>query len=166
MNTNRSRIRKHVLLPVATLLVLVTSSLLRAQDDRIPVFVKCTVSSDGFTDPDSHHAKSMQDSTNDLLKALKAIKISSPIRLVEAEKDAVVVLEVLDRDTKSTGSVLWGQQNKSSLTLRLTAGKYSTEFKGESGMRGRTTGYSAAASKAVNLVENWVAANHDRLMAH
>jgi hypothetical protein len=136
---------------------------LKCGQDKIPVYITGTNTDGEFTDPDHRHAQSMQDSTRDLLKA---VKDSSPIRIVWSEKDALVELEVLDRVTKSTGSLLWGVQNKSSLISRLTAGKYSTELKGESGMRGRTTGYSAAAAKAVRLVEEWVTANHDRLLAH
>jgi hypothetical protein len=52
--------------------------------------------------------------------------------------------------------------------LRLTAGKYSGELKGESGRKGSAlndfSGYSLAAANAVKLVEGWVNANHDLLL--
>jgi hypothetical protein len=87
---------------------------LKCGQDKIPVYITGTNTDGEFTDPDHRHAQSMQDSTRDLLKA---VKDSSPIRIVWSEKDALVVLEVLDRVTKSTGSLLWGVQNKSSLIL-------------------------------------------------
>ena len=72
--------------------------------------------------------------------------------------------EVLDRDTKRETN-LWGRQNKSYLTVRLTAGGYSVEFTGESGSTGALTGYGAAAAKVVKQLEAWVKANRDRLLA-
>jgi hypothetical protein len=130
--------------------------------DKIPVFIRNANFASEFVNLNSHNLSAIHDSTQDLLKDFKE---SSAVRVVWSEKNALVVLEVLDRDTTRSGSLLWGAQNRSTLRLRLTAGSYSTEIKGESGMKGRTTGYRAAASKAVKLVEVWITDNHDRLMA-
>jgi hypothetical protein len=88
--------------------------------EKIPVFIKAGGTAGGFTDP----SKDRQDSMKDLQDV---VKNSASVRLAESEKDAVAVLEVLDRNTKSEISV-WGRQNKSYLTVRLTAGEYFTEF--------------------------------------
>ena len=58
---------------------------------------------------------------------------------------------------------LWGQQNKSTLLVRVTAGEYSAEFEGESGSKGLMTGYGAAAGKVVQQLEAWVDANRSKL---
>jgi hypothetical protein len=94
---------------------------------------------------------------------MKKLKDSKSVQTVESEKDALVVLEVLDRATKSEINV-WGRQNKSYLTVRLTAGEYSAEFIGEGPSTGVLTGYSAAAAKVVKQLEDWVKGNHDRLL--
>jgi hypothetical protein len=125
--------------------------------ERIPVFVKAAGAVGGFTDP----SKDRQNSTKDLLRNLKN---SDSVRVVESEKDALAVLEVLDRDTKRETN-LWGRQNRSYLAVRLTAGEYSVEFKGESGSKGVFTGYGAAAAKVAKQMEAWVKANRERLLA-
>jgi hypothetical protein len=123
--------------------------------EKIPVFVKSGAATDGFTDP----SKDRQDSVKDLLKKLKDSKVLAP---VQSEEQAVVVLEVLDRETKRETN-FWGRQNKSYLTVRLTAGEYSTEFTGESGSKGVLKGYGAAAGKVVDQLEDWAKANRERL---
>jgi hypothetical protein len=148
------RINGVVLISVITATLLVASE--KAQE-RVPVFVKSVGSTGGFTDP----SKGRQDSMKDLLKKLND---SSAVRPVESEKDSLAVLEVLDRDTKRESN-LWGRQNRSNLTVRLTAGEYSVEFTGESGSKGVLTGYGAAAAKVVKQLEAWVKANHEQLLA-
>lgn len=59
---------------------------------------------------------------------------------------------------------LWGRTNKSYLTVRLTAGEFTTEFTGESGSKGVMKGYGAAASKIVKQLEEWVKTNRDKLL--
>lgn len=128
-----------------------------AAQDRIPIFVKTAATAGGFTDP----SKDRQDSMKDLLKKLKD---SKSVRPVDSKEEAVAVLEVLDRETKRESN-LFGRQNKSSLTVRLTAGEYSVEFTGESGSKGLLKGYGAAAGKVVDQLEAWVKANRDRLLS-
>jgi hypothetical protein len=75
-------------------------------------------------------------------------------------------LEVLARETKretNGWTAFSGQrQNKSSLSVRLTAGEFETEFGGESGSKGLMKGYGDAAGKVVKQVESWVKSNYDR----
>jgi len=152
-----------LVLTVTAIIALVLSSAATAQpkakeiQDRIPVFVKSAGDAGGFTDP----SKARQDSRKDLLRKLKD---SKSVVLVESKDDALAVLEVLDRSTQRETN-LSGRQNKSYLTVRLTAGEYSVEFTGESGSSGALTGYGAAAAKVVKQLEAWVKDNHDRLSA-
>lgn len=116
----------------------VSSSVLAAPKPayRLPIYVRSAADVEGFTDP----SKARQDSLKDLLKQLRDSDIVAP---VNAEANAVAVLEVLDRSTRreSNGwTALSGhRQNKSVLTVRLTAGEYATEFTGESGSKGMLT---------------------------
>lgn len=127
---------------------------------KIPVFVRSAASVDGFTDP----SRDRLDSLKDLQKRLND---SDWVRPVADEADAVAVLEVLARETKreSNGwTALSGKrQNRSLLTVRLTAGDYSTEFTGESGSKGELTGYRGAATSVVKQLEAWAKVNRDRL---
>jgi hypothetical protein len=126
-------------------------------EDRLPVFVRSAAATGGFTDP----SKDRQDSMKDLVKKLKDSKLLRP---VESEGEALVIVEVLDRETKRETN-FWGRQNKSYLTVRLVAGEYSTEFEGESGSKGIFKGYGAAAGKVVDQVEVWAQANREQLSA-
>ncbi|MBE3111612.1 MAG: hypothetical protein IMZ46_14090 [Acidobacteria bacterium] len=141
------------------LISVISSSFLFAAEqslDKIPIFVKSGATAGGFTDP----SKDRQNSTKDLLNRLKN---SRAVRLVESEQDALVVLEVLGRETKRETN-LWGRQNKSYLTVRLIAGEYSAEFTGDGGSKGVLTGYGAAAGKVVKQLEEWIRANRDQLL--
>jgi hypothetical protein len=126
-------------------------------EEKIPIFVKSAGSVGGFVDP----SKDRQDSLKDLVKKLKE---SDSVRPVESEKEALAVVEVLDRETKRETNV-WGRQNKSYLAVRLIVGEYSVEFTGESGSKGIFSGYGAAAGKVVDQLEAWVKANRDRLLS-
>ena len=145
---------------VVLISVMMMSTFLLASEkaqDRIPILIRSGATAGGFTDP----SKDRQDSVKDLLKKLKD---SDWVRPVESEKDALAVLEVLERETKRETNLM-GRQNKSSLTVRLTAGEYSVEFTGESGSKGVLKGYGAAAGNVAKQVEAWVKANRDRLLA-
>lgn len=125
--------------------------------ERIPVLVRGGGEAEGFTDP----SKDRQDSKKDLLKK---VKDSDWVRPAESEADALVILDVLDRETKRETN-LWGRQNKSYLTVRLTAGEFTTEFTGESGSKGVFKGYGAAAAKIVKQLEEWVKTNREKLLS-
>jgi hypothetical protein len=128
----------------------------QGDQDKIPVFMK-SLDAGGFTDP----SKDRQDSVKDLLKKIKDSKV---VRPVSSEAEALAVLEVLGRATKRETN-FWGRQNKSYLTVRLTAGEFSTEFEGESGSKGILKGYGAAAGKIVKQLEEWVKANREQLLS-
>jgi hypothetical protein len=123
--------------------------------DRVPVFIKGAGADAGFTDP----SKDRRDSVRDLTKHLEK---SHVVRVVTNETEATAVIEVLDRATTREMNLL-GPQNRSSLSVRLKVGDYSTEFNGAAGSRGLITGYGAAASKIADQFESWVTANRERL---
>ena len=129
---------------------------------KISILVRSGATVGGFTDP----SKVRQDSVKDLLKRLKD---SDSLRPVDSESDALVVLEVMERETKRETNAWTAfngmRQNKSYLTVKLTAGEYETEFTADGGSKGMMTGYEAAASTVVDQVEAWVKANPDRLLA-
>jgi hypothetical protein len=160
--TRRIKMITRSRIALRTILACVAFSLPLVAQERIPVFLKSAQTSGGFTDP----SKDRQDSTNDLAEKLRD---SKAVRQVESEVDAVIVLEVLGRETKresNLNTALFGsRQNRSYLTVRLTAGEYSAEFQGESGSKGVLTGYGDAASKVVKQLDDWVKANRDKLLA-
>jgi hypothetical protein len=148
--------KTHALLLVS----LITSTTLSAAEatlPRIPIAVRSAGTAEGYTDP----SPGRQASVEDLRRKLAA---SKSLAVVDADGEALVVLEVLDRDTRGHRNLL-GRHNKSSLTVRLTAGDYSTDFRAESGTLGVLTAYGAAAGKVAKQVEAWVAANRERLRA-
>jgi hypothetical protein len=140
---------------LAPMIVLTVTVAGLVAQERVPVFIKGAGADAGFTDP----SKDRQDSVRDLTKRLEK---SHVVRVVTNESDATTVIEVLDRATTLEMNLL-GPQNKSSLSVRLKVGDYSTEFNGAAGSRGVITGYGAAASKIANQVESWVTANRERL---
>lgn len=146
-------------LSVGVALLVIAPASLRAAD-KIPIFVRSSATSDGFTDP----SKARQDSLKDVIDKVKDSKI---VRSAATESEAVATVEVLSRDTKRQASILalGAMSNKSYVTVKLTAGDYSTEFSGNSGSKGALTGYGAAAKQVVRQIEDWVTVNHDRLLA-
>lgn len=130
-------------------------------DQRIPVFVKSGSATGGFTDPD----KGRLDSTKDIMEKLRD---SKTVR-VAAEDQAVIILEILGRDTKlDQGHALTAMfgglgQKHSSVTVRLTAGEYTTEFTGTGGASGVFSGYGKAAAKVMKELDAWVKANDAKL---
>ena len=124
--------------------------------ERIPIFVRTAESTSGFTDPSKHR----QDSVKDLVKRLKD---SKALRVVESETDAVILLEVLGRETRRVTNLM-GKQNKSYVTVRISAGDFSAEWEGESGSKGMMSGYGSAAGRIVNQVEAWVETNWESLL--
>jgi hypothetical protein len=146
---------------LATLMILSSLSVAAQTQEKLAVFV-AGVGTDGFTDP----SKARQDSAKDLAKKITG---SKTLRLVQTVDEAVAVLTVLDRVTVTEHNgfaAFSGQgQNRSALTVRLTAGEYSTEFSGASGSKGVMTGYGAAAGQVVKQLEEWVKANHAKLVA-
>jgi hypothetical protein len=134
--------------------------------DRIPILVRSAQTA--FSSPKDEVGR--QDSVKDLLKKLKHSKL---VRAVESEKEALLVLEVLGRETGSDLrpeeiSWLWRWSccaRRSYLTARLIAGECSAEFTGESGKVGKFTDYGDAAKRVVKQVEAWVNANRDKVLA-
>lgn len=126
-------------------------------DDRVPLHIRSAHNTEGFSDPDKHR----RDSVKDLIDKLDE---SKAVKIVNTESDAWVLLEVLDRETKRETN-LFGRQNKSYVTVRLTAGSYSTEFVGESKSKGVLTGYGNAAKQIAKQVDEWVTTNRDKLVA-
>lgn len=150
---------RHVVL--SCVLVMVSTQLIVATD-RVPIYVRTVATAEGFTDP----SKDRQDSLKDIQKRLADSKV---LAMAPSASAAVAVIEVLNRSTRREANgwtAFNGQrQNKSSVTVRLSAGTYTTEFTGESGSKGVATGYGDAAKKVVQQVEAWVIANRARLTA-
>jgi hypothetical protein len=109
---------------------------------RIPMLIRTAAEGKGFTDPD----QARKDSAADLRKACEHLP---HIRLVSREEDAVLILEVLGRETTrevNMATFLTGQaQNKSHVSVRLTAGDFSVDFSVDGGSSGMNTGYRRAA---------------------
>lgn len=141
------------------LVVVAASSLAHAADrfERVPLFVRPAQSAEGFTDP----SKDRADSTKDMQRKLSE---SKTLKVAPTEADAWAVIDVMDRETKRETNLM-GRQNKSYLTVRITAGSFTSEFTGESGSKGMLRSYGAAAGKVVDQLEVWVAANRERLAA-
>jgi hypothetical protein len=131
----------------------ITSTFLFAADkaqDKIPIFVKTAGSTAGFTDP----SKDRQDSMKDLLNYFRN---SKSVLIVESEKTALVVLEILDRGMKP--EIDYRALNNAHVTVRLTAGEYSAE------LTGMDSTYRGAAVGIVKQTETWVKANREKLLA-
>lgn len=130
------------------------------QDNRIPLFIGNIGSASGFTDP----SKDRKDSAKDLWRALST---SSAVRLVDQEQDAVILVEVLGRETTrevNGWTALFGSaQNKSHLAVRLTVGEFSTEFSADGGSSGMLTAYAKAAGSIGDQIVKWVNDNRQRL---
>lgn len=132
-----------------------------AADPRVAIHVKAGSNTGGFSDPD----KTRADSTKDLLERLR----NSKTMRVTGPDEAVILIEVLGRDTKLdqghaiTAFVGGLGQKHSSVTVRLTAGDYTTEFTGTGGASGVFSGYGKAASKVVKELDEWVRANDSKL---
>jgi hypothetical protein len=152
---------RRVFLLLAFMLVVAGIAGARQPDPRIPIFVRSAVAAGGFTDPD----KARSDSVRDLQKSLKNAKV---VRLVEAEDQAVILLEVLGRETRrevNGYTFLTGEaQNKSVVMVRLTAAGFSTEFSADGGSSGMVTAYGRAAKRIADQVERWVRENRPRLI--
>jgi hypothetical protein len=140
------------------------SSAIAADQPKVAVFVKAAGSADGFTDPD----KSRTDSVKNLRDKLKDEKWA---QLVDSEDAAVILLEVLNRRTDLdqahvvTAMVGGFGQKHSTLTVRLTAGTFTTELSGTGGASGVFSGYGKAAGKVVDELEKWVKDNSEKLHA-
>ena len=125
-----------------------------------PILVRSAAEASGFTDP----SKDRQDSVKDLRNAVGR---ASNVCLVVSEKDALIVLEVLGRETTrevNGWTFMTGHaQNKSHLGVRLTVNDFSTEFSADSGSSGMFTAYAVAAQNVAAQVATWVTTNRQRL---
>jgi hypothetical protein len=127
--------------------------------DGIPLFIKGQ-SSEGFTDP----SEDRRDSEKNLRDKLEDAKEFS---LVETEEEAVMVLEVLDREESRRDGVLtqsqWSTSKKKTLMVRLTVGEFSTDFTGESSLMSIGGGWGVAAKSVVKQLKKWAKENSAKL---
>jgi hypothetical protein len=148
----------------ATGILLLTGTALAQERQAItapaPVLVRTATYAAGFTEPSRDRA----DSLEDLLRAFDRI---AAVALARNEDDAVIVVDVLGRETRrelNGLTALTGRaQNKSWLTVRLTAGDFTTEFSGNGGSTGMLTGCAAAAGNVAEQIERWILDHRDRL---
>jgi hypothetical protein len=120
---------------------------------RIPVFVRSSADSDGFTDP----SKTM---------ILKMMRNSKVVASVDTPEAAVILLEVVSNETtpldpvraKVYGSTMTFDQSQTVITVRMMVGSYTTTF------TGKTDPYHMWAHRVVvEQFEAWVLANRARL---
>jgi hypothetical protein len=132
----------------------------KSEEARISVVVLAGGSSTEFTDP----SEDREHSAKDIMDALSGSKV---VRTVRSEADAVIVIEVLARESKdrvSAFSGVYGRKSESTVHVRLTAGgEFSTEFEGSGGGNGVLTDYRGAAKRIAKQVNDWVEANSAKL---
>ena len=100
MAKHRSRLTR---IHVALALMAVTSAVPFASDrdvDRVPIFLKSAVAVDGFTDP----SRGRLGSVNEVRQKLWNSRVLRP---VQAEGEALVVIEVLGRQTRDAIEQGW-----------------------------------------------------------
>jgi hypothetical protein len=158
-------------------LILIAAIALGAQNqtESVRVYVFTATDPGGFVDAD---AKQRSDSVEDLKRDLSK---DSAIQIISGQATADVTLEVLGRGHEETGSTTstqdyYGQWHTYPDTVRvvrvgLRAGAYTTLFEGTSsfaqrGLVGVSQGlWRVAASGAAKGIENWIRANHTKLLS-
>ena len=141
-----------------------------ASDDLPPVPVHIVTPKAEFVD---EALQARIDSTKDLQKIRWDKKL---VQLVDSPAEAVVVVEVIGRSAgatdarKVTRDVVTGQLGSEAkgvklVTLKLTAGDYSTEIVGQEAENsmGLEPSWSGAAVDARSRVQKWVKANREKL---
>jgi len=138
-------IRRVFLLTCAAVLSPLTSA--TAAVSRVPVYVRGAAATAGWTDPSGER----DDSAKDLIRHLQ-----SPdrryIRHAPSEAEGVIVLEVVARHKEYRTLVL---------TVRLTAGDFTTEISGRSDVS--TGSWRNCALTIVKKLDEWAQANRARL---
>jgi len=149
-----------------TLLLVSAATVVLAGDPAsVPLFLTTPATIGGFTDPN----KERQDSMKDLVEALGKKK---NIRLVAAQEQAIIVLEVLGRDVREdSGSftkAFGGKNEVKTVRVKLSAGAFVTELSGSSAGGGFGGGpgrgaWKKAAYKVADQIEAWIRDNQAQL---
>ena len=132
---------------------------------RVFVFTSTTNPS-GFVDLD---AKQREDSVGDLKKAL-----AKKVEIVDDKKDADVVIEIISRAGKQTGSVVTERDGLgrtygdaevvADVHVSLKAGDYSTFLDGYSARGQIFRVWTDAANNVASLIDKWINENQARLL--
>lgn len=142
-----------------TLACLLFSAVASAQP--VPTFVTSAGTSSGFTDPSKDNADTLKDLVGHL-KGKKALK------LVASREDARVVIVVLNRELSSGGhgGLYTGNARDVIVRIKLLVDGVEADMSAsaEKAQIGSGGAWSRAAKKLANQVEDWVSANHAKLM--
>jgi len=145
-----------ILLTVACLLLPAVAS---AQP--IPFFVTTAGTSSGFTDPSKDNA----DTLRDLVGYLRNKKT---LKLVAAREQARVVVVVMNRELSSGGHGGLFSGNARDVTVRIKllvdGAEADMSASAEKAQIGSGGAWGRAAKKLANQIENWVKANHAKLL--
>jgi hypothetical protein len=156
---------------IAAMMVVAALAPAMASDDAAPVPMHIVTPTAEFVD---EALQARIDSTKDLQKLRWDKKL---VRLVDTPGEAVVIIEVVGRgagttdERKVTRDALTGQlQSKGrglkALTLKLTAGDYSTEIVGqrvEDSTLGIPPSWTQVALDVHGRVEKWIKTNRAQL---
>jgi hypothetical protein len=156
---------------IAALVLFAALAAPAAAQDRIKIFVKAPVATDGFVDDT---LKGQRDTFNDLVEQLSKKKT---VEIVEAPEQADVSLSILDRNARTeTGGTLTDsvrsptgilssttKDTTKAVTITLTAGEYSKDL---------TASHDAAfgawkyiAGNLAKQVEKWAKENRATILA-
>ena len=124
----------------------------------------------GFVNPNENQGdKQKSDSVGDLKKHL-----GNDVQLVDSATAADVVIEVRGRGGESTGDAttthdVFGAHTRADYSaavhVQLRAGDYKMDIAGYAPPEARFGVWSYAAGRVANQVKQWIAANHDKLIA-
>jgi hypothetical protein len=123
---------------------------------QVSVFVFVGTDASGFTNP---NRKDLNDSVTDLKNYLR-----SKVRLADKREDADVTVEVVSRalefPARPNGDAAH-EFKVPTVTVRLSAGNYSTTFDGQDN---ENRYWRVGAYDAAEKIETWVRDNHDKLI--
>lgn len=142
-----------------TLACLLFSSVAWAQP--IPFFVTSAGAANGFTDPSKDNADTLKDLT-DQLKNKKTLK------LVPSREGARVVVVVMNREVGSGGHGGLFAGNARDVTVRIKlivdGAEADMSASAEKATIGSGGAWGRAAKKLANQIDDWVKANHAKLI--
>jgi hypothetical protein len=143
---------------LAAILSVLVSLPAAAQPKALAVFVTSVGAADGFTDPN----KDNQDTMKDLRSSLKG---RSGIVLTERREDALIVLVVQNREKAQLTAGVFGAQRDCTVRVKFVYKSTETELSGSAAGGTLSSGgaWSKAAGKVAKQVEEWVAANKEKL---
>jgi hypothetical protein len=143
---------------LAAALVLVAVPAL-AQPLRVRVFVTSVGAQSGFTDPSKDNRDTVKDLKDD-------IQGKRRLMLTDRREEALIVLEVVGRETAGITASLFGAARDRLIRVRFMAAGTETDLtaSAQGGTMGSGGAWGKAAGKIVDQVDQWVVANRARLL--